>query len=288
MKRAFLSLAVVGAVSLFAWAGCGGNTSDFTAGESPDGGEGEHTEGGSGAGGASGGSSAGSAGASGSSVTVDGGGPSFDPGVIGGLLGGGLDAGVVMRSDAGSGVGVIPPQVVDGCNALCLKEAAAKCPNQGTVENCVVGCRLILNNPACSAQSNALFACEKTSTASCDAQGKATLAGCAVEQLNAASCFLQSANDPTLKSPCATYCSGVASAKCPNDDIAGCPSGCQVVGNFIPACNHFWKAYVSCASTAMFTCGMDGKAGAPSCGLEFAAYALCTISGVLNVGDAGQ
>jgi hypothetical protein len=60
-----------------------------------------------------------------------------------------------------------------------------------------------------------------------------------------------------------------------------------VVGNFIPACNQFWKAYVNCALTAPLTCGQDGKAGAPACGLQFLAYAACTFAGVVNVGDAG-
>jgi len=51
-----------------------------------------------------------------------------------------------------------------------------------------------------STQANKLFACEKNSPAVCDNQGKATLTGCGVEELNAASCFLENAADPTLKS----------------------------------------------------------------------------------------
>src|SRR5262249_12903753 len=157
---------------------------------------------------------------------------------------------------AGRG-GVITPQVVDGCNALCAKEASAMCPNQGTIENCVLGCRLILNKPGCTDSANALFTCEKTSPAGCDDQGKATLTGCGIEQLKAATCFLQSATDPTLKGPCTSYCANVAAAKCPNDDVAGCALSCPVVGNFIAGCNDFWKSYVTCASSAMLTCGRD-------------------------------
>jgi hypothetical protein len=200
-----------------------------------------------------------------------------------------MDAGRPDPIDSGLiGPGPIDPVVVDGCNELCAKEATANCPNQGPVGDCILGCRLILNNPSCSAQANALFACEKTSTAACDGQGKATLTGCGVEQLNAASCFLQNAADPTLKSTCDAYCAGVVAANCPNDDPAGCAVGCPVIGNFIPACNQYWKSYVTCASTATFTCGMDGKAGARTCALPFAQYALCTLGGALNAGDAGR
>jgi hypothetical protein len=282
MRRGLLLLPIVGAVSMM-WVGCGGSTADFAAGPTPDGGD-NGIDGGSGGAanvGTGGGTSTG-----GGSVAGGGGGPSFDPGSIGGIVGGGLDAGGVI-ADAG-GAGPISPVVVDGCNALCTKEATANCPNQGTVENCVIGCRLLLNNPNCTVQTATLFACEKDSPASCNAEGKATLSGCPVEQLSSAVCFLQNAKDPTLKGPCTTYCAAVAATQCPNDDVAGCQAGCQVIGNFIPACNDYWKSYVTCASTATLTCGMDGKAGAPACVLEFGTYALCTLGGVLNVGDAGR
>jgi hypothetical protein len=233
-----------------------------------------------------GGTSNGAGGSSGAAVTGTGG-TSFDPGGIGSMIGGGSDGGV-PAADASIGGNIITPEVVDGCNSLCVKEAAAMCPNQGTLGDCVVGCRLILNNPKCAASSNALFACEKNSPAACDGQGKATLTGCGVEQLSAASCFLTNAADPTLKAPCMSYCAAVAAAKCPNEDPAGCAIGCPVVGNFIPACNMYWKAYVTCASTAMITCGMDGKANAPGCGLQALAYLVCTAGGVVNTGDAGR
>jgi hypothetical protein len=279
MKRAFALLPVVGAVSMVSWLGCGGSTGDFT-GVTDEGGAGSGTGGGSG--------TSGSAGVGGGSATVDGG-PSFDPGTIGGLVGGGKDGGATA-ADGGIGIGggVITPEVVDGCNSLCVKEAAVNCPNQGPIGDCVVGCRLILNNAKCSAPANALFACEKTSPAACDNQGKATLTGCGVEQLTAAACFLQNATDPTLKAPCMSYCSAVAAANCPMEDPAGCASGCPVIGNFIPACNMYWKAYVTCASTAMITCGMDGKAGAPGCAAEGLTYLACTAGGVTNTGDAGR
>jgi len=283
MKRAFVLLPVVGAVSLVSWMGCGGSTADtFTNPETTDGGGGgSASEGGTGASGTTG-----NAGSSGGASTVDGG-ISFDPGMIGGLVGGGMDGGAAA-TDAGLGGGVITPAVVDGCNALCTKEAALNCPNQGTIGDCIVGCRLILNNQKCVTQSTALFACEKNSPAACDAQGKATLTGCGVEQLNAAACFLQNATDPTLSGPCTTYCSNIATAKCPNEDPAGCATGCPVVGNFIPACNMYWKQYVTCASTAKITCGADGKANAAGCGLQGLAFIVCTAGGVVNTGDAGQ
>ena len=285
MKRAFVLLPVVGAVSLVTWMGCGGSTTDaFTSPDMTDGGSGggAASEGGTGASGTTG-----NAGSSGGASTAEGG-VSFDPGMIGGLIGAGMDGGTAATDAGNLGGGVITPAVVDGCNALCAKEAAQNCPNQGTIGDCIVGCRLILNNQKCVTQSTALFACEKTSPAACDAQGKATLTGCGVEQLNAASCFLQNATDPTLSGPCTTYCSNIATAKCPNEDAAGCATGCPVVGNFIPACNMYWKQYVACASTAMITCNADGKANAAGCGLQALAFWFCTAGGVVNTGDAGQ
>jgi hypothetical protein len=289
MIRRFAWYPVVGAMSLVSWMGCGGSTESFSN-EGLDGGGGDQTERGTGG---SAGTSTGAGGSSGSATSTDGGAPTFDPGAIGGLVGGGMDGGQTMVTAdggvaVGPGGGVIRPEVVDGCNELCVKEVAANCPNQGTLANCIVGCRLILNNMSCMAPANALFACEKNSPAACDNQGKATLTGCGVEQLNAAACFLQNANDPTLSTSCKSYCAGVAAAKCPNDDAAGCATGCPVIGNFIPGCNMFWEKYVTCAGAATFTCGNDGKAGAPACAAPALAFFLCTTAGVLNTGDAGR
>jgi hypothetical protein len=281
MKRAFVSMPIIAAVSAITWIGCGGGTTTPFASIDTDGGT---DEGGTTGGG---GSAGGSMGSGGGATTADSG-VSFDPGAIGGLVGGGSDGGMAAADGGMLGGGVITPEVVDGCNALCIKEAAANCPNQGTLGDCIVGCRLILNNAKCSTAANALFACEKNSPAACDAQGKATLTGCGVEQLNAASCFLQNATDPTLAGPCKTYCANVGAAKCPNEDPAGCATGCPVIGNFIPGCNMYWKAYVNCAQTAMITCGMDGKANAQGCGLPALAFILCTAGGVVNTGDGGQ
>ncbi len=274
MKRAIVWFPVVGAFSAFSWMGCGGSTSGELFADSDGGTAG------------SGGTSV-NAGAGGGAGTMGAGGSTgFDPGGIGSIIGG-SDGGLPPIPMDGGGGGIIRPEVVDGCNELCLKEAAANCPNQDTLNNCVIGCRLILNNSNCTQATDSLFACEKTSTVSCDAQGKATLTNCGLEQLAAATCFLVNAQDPTLKPACTTYCANVAATNCPNDDPAGCATGCPVVGNFIPACNVYWKAYVTCASTATLVCGQDGKAGAPACALQFAAYAICTIGGVLNAGDAG-
>src|SRR5450432_1859029 len=287
MKRAFVLLPVVGAVSMVTWLGCGGSTGDFsTVG---DGGAGTTTTGGGGASGSAGmsGSSGTSTGSSGTSAMTADAGPSFDPGAIGGLVGGAMDGGR-PATDAGIGGGVITPEVVDGCNSLCIKEASSNCPNQGTVGDCVVGCRLILNNPTCSTQANKLFACEKTSPSACDSQGKASLTGCGIEELNAASCFLTNAADPTLAAPCMSYCGAVAAAKCPNEDPSGCATSCPVIGNFIPACNMYWQKYVACAMAATITCGTDGKANATGCGVQGLAYLFCTAGGVANTGDAGQ
>ena len=262
---------LVGAVVPMATAlACGGSTTPYFSTTDPDAGSG----GSAGAVGSDGGSLAdGSAGQGGSS---------FDPGAIGGLIGGAAEAGAAIADAGMAGSGAISSEVIDGCNSLCAKDATANCPNQGTVEDCVLGCRLFLNNPSCGAQTTALFACEKSSPASCDAAGKATLTQCPIEQLSAVTCFLQNARDPSLKDSCMTYCANVAAAHCSSDDIAGCPTSCQVVGNFIPACNAYWKRYIDCSLTSTFACGSDGKAVASACGVELAQYALCTLSGVVD------
>jgi hypothetical protein len=289
MRAASSFVRIVGAASMFAFLACGGSTTSDLLGATPgdDGGAATGATGTTGASGSAGTTATtttttgGSGGAGGQSGT---GGTGFDPGGIGTIIGG-VDAGAF---DAGVAVGApISPEVVDGCNALCAKEATANCANQGTTASCVVGCRLLLNNPKCAARTSALFKCEATSDVACDAQGKATLTGCAAEQVGAASCFLDNAVDPTLNGPCTTYCANVASAMCPNDD-AGCPSSCPILGNLIPACNPLWKDYVACASTAKMACGNDGKAGAPACGLQGARFFLCLEGGVLNTGDAGM
>jgi len=212
---------------------------------------------------------------------ADAGGSALNPAGLGAMLGGNVDAGLSFG---------VTPQVADGCDALCAKEATANCPNQGTTSDCALGCRLLLNNPACTTATTALFACEGTSTVSCDSTGKASLDGCGVQSLTSAACFLQSANDPTLEAPCMTYCAKVAAAACPNDDPSGCQAGCQVIGGFIPACDSLWKAYVTCADSdaGAVTCGTDGKAGASSCLVQAVAYAACLYGGVSTTTDAGQ
>jgi hypothetical protein len=287
MRRENVFLVVVGTVSMVGWLGCGGSTTgSFTNGGSDDAGV-DGTASTLGAGGANGeGAGGGTTGGGGDAGQAGsaGGGP-FDPGGIGDLLGG-QDGG---SPEAGIPGGPIRPEVVDGCDALCAKEATANCPNQDTVSSCVLGCRLILNKASCAAQTNALFACEKTSTVACDDKGKATLAQCPGQELAAAGCFLQNSMDPSLTAPCSSYCAGVASAHCLNDDpAASCPGSCQVVGTLAPACTSAWKTYIACASGATFTCGNDGKAGAAACGLQFATFAVCAYGGALDTGDAGR
>jgi hypothetical protein len=58
-------------------------------------------------------------------ATTDGGGSAFNPSAIGAMLGGSVDAGLSIG---------VTPQVADGCDALCAKEATANCPNQGSDE----------------------------------------------------------------------------------------------------------------------------------------------------------
>jgi hypothetical protein len=181
----------------------------------------------------------------------------------------------------------IPPVVAQGCDALCAKEASAMCPNQGPLESCVLTCRLLLNNPACAAQTQALFGCEQTSPVSCDGTGNATLDACGVQTLVSAACFVQSDNDPTLQGPCTKYCAQSAIAHCPSDDPSGCLPSCEVLGNLIPACDPLWRSYVTCAEQQSFVCGGDGKAAAPGCAIQGLIYLACTAQGATTVEDAG-
>jgi hypothetical protein len=195
-------------------------------------------------------------------------------------------SGFAATADAGPPVG-IPPVVAEGCDALCAKEATAMCPNQGSVASCVLGCRALLNNPSCTSQTEALFACERTSTVSCDSSGKASLDSCLVQTLSSAACFLQSTSDPALTGPCTKFCAESAAVKCPNDSPSSCQQSCMVVGNLIPACDPAWSAYVTCADSASFSCGSDGKAWAPACAFQALTYLACTAQGVTTVSDAG-
>jgi|SRR5580658_8879078 hypothetical protein len=212
---------------------------------------------------------------------TEGGASAFSPAGLGAMLGGNADGGVPSFG--------VTPQVATGCDALCAKEATANCPNQGATSDCALGCRLLLNNSACATATMSLLNCEGTSTVSCDSTGKATLDDCGVQTLSSAACFLTNANDPTIAAPCATYCTKLAAAACPNDDPTGCQQGCQVIGGFVAACDPLWKAYVDCADSdaGVITCGTDGKGGASTCLVQALSYAACFYGGVSTTIDAG-
>src|SRR5580704_7679064 len=326
MKRRMVRLGCVCALATLSSMGCGGRTgaldcfgdnggsaggpSGSESGSTTGGGSGATPEGSGGVapGGVASGTTSGFGGTTGS-VAFSGGftssgsfaGGGFGSGSVGstGSFSGGSGtgfgtSGFIGVADAGPPVIVplppssIPPAVANGCDALCAREATAMCPNQGSIESCVVGCRLLLNNPSCAMQAQSLFACEQTSPVSCDSSGKATLAACGVETLVSAACFLQSDTDPTLQGPCTKYCAESAAADCPGDDPSGCQAGCQVVGNLIPACDSLWTGYVTCAAgSASLSCGSDGKASAPACALQAIEYLACTAQGATTVGDGG-
>jgi hypothetical protein len=174
-----------------------------------------------------------------------------------------------------------PPVVAAGCAALCAKEATAMCPSQGSIGSCIDGCRLLLDNPSCAAQTEALFACEPTSTVSCDDSGKASLDDCEIQTLSATACVLEDATDPTLAAPCAKYCAESAAAACPGDDPSSCQATCQVAGNLVPGCDSAWTSYVNCAVGAgMLSCGNGGNAFSPACLIQGLEYLTCTGQGI--------
>jgi hypothetical protein len=202
-REELMKVQLVSVLGLVSWAvgiGCGGATIGDLAG--PDGGSSSPDVGTSSLEAAASGPEAAS---TTPAATTDGGGAAFNPSAIGAMLGGSVDAGLSFG---------VTPQVADGCDALCAKEATANCPNQGATGDCALGCRLLLNNSACTMATTALFTCESTSTVSCDQTGKASLDDCGVQTLTSAACFLQSANDPTIAAPCTTYCAKVAAAAC--------------------------------------------------------------------------
>lgn len=277
VREEFMKVQLVSVLGIVSWVvgvGCGGATTGDLAG--PDGGGSSPDAAAPGLEAAASGPEAAS---TSPAATTDGGGSAFNPSAIGAMLGGSVDAGLSIG---------VTPQVADGCDALCAKEATANCPNQGATSDCSLGCRLLLNNPACTTATTALFTCEGSSTVSCDQTGKASLDDCGVQALTSAACFLQSANDPTIAAPCTTYCAKVGAAACPNDDQAGCQQGCQIVGGFVPACDSLWKAYVGCADgdAGAVACGTDGKAGAEGCLLQAVAYAACLYGNVSTTADA--
>src|SRR5258708_8836647 len=227
------------------------------------------------------------------------GGSSFDPGSIVGLLGGTSDAGMMMATmddaasggpgepDAGPMMSLPPQQIIDGCSQLCAKEASAACPAQAAVDSCLLGCRLLAGNPACSTETANLFSCAKSATASCDTAGKAQLDGCGIQQLNFSSCLLTRSSDPSLSGPCANYCARVAAAQCPNDKPGDCQASCPVVGGLL-GCSAPWKSYVTCAEHEMFTCGTNGKASASACIGPALGFFACVYTVYANISpDAG-
>lgn len=225
------------------------------------------------------------------------GGSSFDPGSIVGLLGGTSDAGMMMatmddaasggpgQADAGPMMSLPPQQITDGCTQLCTKEASAACPAQGTVDSCLLGCRLLAGNPACSTETANLLSCSKNTTASCDAAGKAQLDGCGIQQLSFASCLFTKTSDPSLSGPCGNYCAAVAAAKCPNDKPGDCQGSCQLLGGLL-GCSAPWKSYVTCSENETFTCGTDGKASASACIGPALGFFACVFANLSP--DAGK
>jgi hypothetical protein len=202
------------------------------------------------------------------------------------------DAGttVASGSDAGSDAAVatpVPPEVVTGCAQLCSKEEGANCPGFGSPSSCMVGCQLVLRNPACTMAAENLFACANGATASCDGSGNATFASCQLQGAVVDGCFIANAVDTTLSGACTTYCADVAAAQCPNDNTSGCAAGCQVLGNLF-GCESSWKAYVTCANASTLSCGSDGKAGASACLQQAATFWECAASGLASLDlDAG-
>lgn len=209
----------------------------------------------------------------------------FNPGAIGSLAGSMLppDAGpgTAMSTDAGGPV--VTPQVVDGCSQLCTKEGAANCSAFGSVSSCMLGCELLVRNPACSSDAQNLFSCVGGgATASCDSSGNATFASCGLQELASGSCFLVNATDQSLGAPCTTYCSAVAAAKCPSDSPNGCVDSCQILGNLF-GCDSAWTQYVVCANGSTLSCGSDGKAGASACVTQAAAFWECAASSLVTL-----
>jgi hypothetical protein len=271
MKRGLALVSAIGAGSIWTVVGCGGAAQTAIDGDSGSDSGVDTTSGGMDGG-------------------MDGAMP-INPGSVGAIVGGMTqDAGGGGFFADGGGSTAMPstPQVADGCNQLCTKEANAACSAGGTLESCVVGCRLILANPNCASAAQTLFSCLMTANASCDSSGNVVFDRCVVEQLSVDTCFLQNANDPGLATPCATYCAEVAAAKCPND-TSGCQAGCQVIGNLVAGCGNPWKDYVACANGSTLTCGADGKASARACTSQALRFYACVAGGLATIlSDAGQ
>jgi hypothetical protein len=182
----------------------------------------------------------------------------------------------------------LSPAVRSGCESLCSSELDAGCSGQSSLSQCLIGCAVLLGNPNCVTQSSALLSCAQGAAMSCDSSGNVVISGCEVDQLQAESCALASAIDPTLNGPCTQYCATVAAAKCPNDDDAGCVPGCEMAGTLVAPCTPSWTGYVTCAESATMTCGSDGKASATACTGQFLEFVGCFAQGMSSlVGDGG-
>jgi hypothetical protein len=226
--------------------------------------------------GGGGGSSSTTAGTSNNSAG-DGDGPMSGGSTPGGTGGRPMGGGAMGGSPT---VPMVDPTVREGCPAWCDGVIEAGCDGD-TLEDCLFGCRAIVNSPACNSNYAELFECAEGATFECNADGDAVPQGCEVEYARVGLCVLSNP-DETIEAPCQTYCGAQEAAACPNSaPAAECTYGCQLTSALVPACSADWKVFIDCAQTSEVTCSDEGDAVPIDCISEYLDYLSCFV-------DAGQ
>jgi hypothetical protein len=166
---------------------------------------------------------------------------------------------------------------------LCNTLDAAACPNQQSLNNCMIGCDLAINLPDCTDAYNALFDCVGNATATCNASGQAELSGCATQQADALACIQTSAqSDPALSQTCGNYCTAAVAANCTAGPatVDDCSTACSLAGVALPNCKSLWDGYLRCADGKAVTCDANGNPTASGCQVDQLLFFLCASNAV--------
>lgn len=261
-------------------AGANAGTSGATSG-------GKAGMGGSGEGGAAGSAgNAGSAGGSGEGATSNGG--------VGGEGGATAAGGAPMSSGgeagdapdpgaAGAGAmrGYHPPGAqIAACDAMCEREAAANCPNDGTITECFDGCRVGIQFEACSAAWDGMFECSETvGEVTCDANGEGAVPECAAEYAVVIDCVFNDNLDEGYVPRCEGYCAALQPAACDNTEpVEDCENTCVILGSAFPVCADAYTDFLECGTGADITCDAEGQPAAEDCASEYVLFLSCLVS----------
>jgi hypothetical protein len=174
-----------------------------------------------------------------------------------------------------------PEEQVDACTRLCAEAALADCPNGDTLVECVSGCQTAIRIEPCSAEWDALFACQDAvDEVECNSDGEPHWPGCDDEYVLALACVYGDALDPELEEPCRGLCEGEQGVECDNSQaVADCVQECQLIGAVVPVCEPELRDYLDCGGEAEeFMCNAEGDPQPVGCGVDLLLFAACVLT----------